>query len=571
MPPALTYLLRYPAVSAFGTRTVVAAVLIGALHLAALVTMLLTEAGLFAQLAFILVWAVLNGVLLAAFRRPAISAALSLLLVMAIIGLSEFKISIVSMSINFFDVLIIDRDTIAFLLAIFPDLRVTVAIALLVAVPALGLIWWHDPFRVPRRTPALGAIGGFGAFIGLCVAVPVDPGDVWTGANHVSIFARSGISTASALMTHGWIDFDRVTTDRLLPATDDTCTPKRKPPHIIMVLDEGSFDITALPGVNVPDGYARYFRSFDGKSRRLFVEGVGGPTWYTEYNVLTGLSVQSYGSMSYYVTRIAAGHVKRGLPQSLRRCGYKTISLYPAYGAFLSARAFQTGTGVERFLDLDNLKQVGNETDYFFYDQALRELKHDKSNQPLFIFVYTVINHFPWDWRFRPDLTPDWRNLNANLEVDEYVRRQTMSADDFAKFMGHLRQDFPDESFLVVRFGDHQPFLAKPLLDAAADQPAAPGRLLPDDLRYYTTYYAMDTVNFRPQNVSSALDALDAPYLPLVVLEAAGLPLDASFAEQKRILQRCGGLFYRCASGAEARRFNRLLMDAGLITGMSSR
>ena len=68
--------------------------------------------------------------------------------------------------------------------------------------------------------------------------------------------------------------------------------------------------------------------------------------------------------------------------------------------------------------------------------------------------------------------------------------------------------------------------------------------------------------------MSSALDKLDAPYLPLVVLEAAGLPLDPSFAEQKEIMQRCGGMFYDCKQGAEARRFNRLLIDAGLIKGL---
>ena len=33
-------------------------------------------------------------------------------------------------------------------------------------------------------------------------------------------------------------------------------------------------------------------------------------------------------------------------------------------------------------------------------------------------------------------------------------------------------------------------------------------------------------------------------YLPLVVLEAAGVLLDPSFAEQQKILQRCGGQFY---------------------------
>ena len=68
--------------------------------------------------------------------------------------------------------------------------------------------------------------------------------------------------------------------------------------------------------------------------------------------------------------------------------------------------------------------------------------------------------------------------------------------------------------------------------------------------------------------MTSALGTLEAPYLPLVIQEAAGLPLDPTFAEQKKILQRCRGLFYGCADGAEARRFNRLLIEAGLIKGL---
>jgi hypothetical protein len=46
------------------------------------------------------------------------------------------------------------------------------------------------------------------------------------------------------------------------------------------------------------------------------------------------------------------------------------------------------------------------------------------------------------------------------------------------------------------------------------------------------------------------------------------VPLDPTFVEQKQILNRCRGLFYLCASGAEARRFNRLLINAGLIQGL---
>jgi hypothetical protein len=46
------------------------------------------------------------------------------------------------------------------------------------------------------------------------------------------------------------------------------------------------------------------------------------------------------------------------------------------------------------------------------------------------------------------------------------------------------------------------------------------------------------------------------------------VPIAPSFAEQKKILQRCEGLFYGCNGGSEARRFNRLLIDAGLIKGL---
>ena len=93
-------------------------------------------------------------------------------------------------------------------------------------------------------------------------------------------------------------------------------------------------------------------------------------------------------------------------------------------------------------------------------------------------------------------------------------------------------------------------------------------RLEASDPRYLTTYYAIDAVNFTPADLSSALDSLDAPYLPLIIQEAAGVPLGPSFSEQKKILQRCNGVFYRCSGGAEARRFNRLLIEAGSVKGL---
>jgi hypothetical protein len=398
--------------------------------------------------------------------------------------------------------------------------------------------------------------------------LPSDPENEFYSGQYVSKFARSAVTAIGDYVARGLFESDARLEEQLRPVAHASCTPARKPPHIVMVFDESSFDSSKMPGVKTPPDYRAHFKSFDGKSRAFVVEGAGGPSWFTEYNVLTGLSVRSYGRFADFVTRIAAGRVERGLPLALRRCGYKTYSFYSFLGAFLSARRFQETAGIENFYDAKTMGANGVEPDSFFYDAAANVVAGNKNKQPLFLFVYTIANHFPWNYRFRPDLMPEWRAADANPEVDEYQRRQAMSAHDYAAFVERLRKDFPDESFLIVRFGDHLPGLAMTMLEPALDPARIARHVRQRDPRYFTTYYAIDAVNFRPADMSNALPRLDAPYLPVVVLEAAGLPLDASFAEQKRILERCHGQFYQCGGGAEARRFNQLLINAGLIKGL---
>jgi len=54
-----------------------------------------------------------------------------------------------------------------------------------------------------------------------------------------------------------------------------------------------------LLGIKVTAGYGSHFKSFDGKERKFLAESNGGPSWFTEYNVLAGLSSRSFGRFSY--------------------------------------------------------------------------------------------------------------------------------------------------------------------------------------------------------------------------------------------------------------------------------
>ena len=567
MPPVLAFFSRAAAARP-GAGRAVGWALLGALHVAALAILLWSEVDLVGRIVFVLAWGATNFAWLMLLRRPLAAAALSLLLLLLLLLLSRFKHDVLMMTVNFLDIMIIDHDSIAFLFAVFPNLGWMVAGAAAVLLPAFAALWWFDPFRVRLRASALGAVACLAALSTIALAVPNDLYEEFNSANYVSKFARSGVTGLVDLYSRGYLESEAVATGQPALAADDACRPAARRPHIVMVFDEGSFDITAIPGIHVWPGYSEHFRSFDGKARKLLVEGAGGPSWYTEYNVLSGLSVKSFGRFADFVTRIATDRVERGLPRALHRCGYKTFSLYPMWGAFGGARGFQTTMGIERFLDARDIGAKGVEPDSFFFDAAADVMKRERGEQPLFLFVYTAANHFPWDYRFRPDLLPDWRATGNAFEVDEYLRRQAMSVQDYAAFVARLKREFPGEPILIVRFGDHQPSFAKSLIDPTLDDAVLARRIAEADPRLVSTYYSLEGINFRPADVSSALDVLDAPYLPLVVLEAAGLPLAASFAEQKRILQRCNGLFYRCAGGAEARRFNRLLIDAGLIKGL---
>ena len=169
------------------------------------------------------------------------------------------------------------------------------------------LLWRAEPFRVRRGTALLGCLLCLAALAGLSLAVPTDREDEFYPHQYVSKFARSAAVAAVDLANGGVLEADPATEERLNVGTVAACPPSRKLPHIVMVFDESSFDVTMMPNVKVAADYRERFRSSDGQTRAFVVEGAGGPSWYTEYNVLTGLSVRSYGRFAESVTRLAAG------------------------------------------------------------------------------------------------------------------------------------------------------------------------------------------------------------------------------------------------------------------------
>src|SRR5580704_5724834 len=208
---------------------------VAAPHLAALAVMFQTETDFGSRACFLLSWGILNFFWIALLRRPALSGALSLTLVVVLILLSRLKHDIAQMTANFVDLMVIDRDTAAFLFTIFPDLRWSVIAAALVTLPLMAALWWLDPFRF-RRLPSLACgLGCLAALVGYSCAFPEEAWRGYFDDGYVSKFARSGVIAVSDFMQYGILEKDAATGEHLKMPVVDSCYPSGRRPNIILI------------------------------------------------------------------------------------------------------------------------------------------------------------------------------------------------------------------------------------------------------------------------------------------------------------------------------------------------
>ena len=229
-------------------------------QLAALALMAWSEEGPLRMAAFLCAWGMLNFFWLALLRRPALSAALSLPVVIVLVVISRFK----------FQVLVHDRelhrrDDHRFRHAGVPLARLSQGCDWLrsspcwSAFPLAVLIWRLDPYP---HAPAQLADGIDAACLGgadrRCRSPSPDAVRARPSATSTTCpgFARSGVDAVSAFLAHGFLESDPAVSDALRPLTvADACEPSASARTSCSSHDEGSFDIRDVNGIKVPDGY----------------------------------------------------------------------------------------------------------------------------------------------------------------------------------------------------------------------------------------------------------------------------------------------------------------------------
>src|ERR1044071_4339558 len=176
------------------------------LHAGAALLMVTTEISFAGVTVFLLVWVMLNCLWLALLRRPTVAALISLGILIVLTLLSRFKFDKLWMTIDFVDVMIVDRDTTAFLLEIFPGLRWWILLAMAATAVAIVIAWRLDRYRVRLQTSLAGFSISAATLVAVSLSWPTGLIEDFEGRSYVSKFARTGVEAVHELSSRGYLD-----------------------------------------------------------------------------------------------------------------------------------------------------------------------------------------------------------------------------------------------------------------------------------------------------------------------------------------------------------------------------
>ncbi len=518
-----------------------------------------------------------SALLFALIRRWRLAFVLAMVVFGSIFVSSVFKYSIVAMNLHIYDVSFYLRSLsqITFFYDTFKEQAFVSTLAGMAIIGGLTLFWRKErPWRGGALARAGVAVLAIASMAGSITPLLNNNVDFFSDRRSVfSAFLSSFRDLPQLVRLNNVFDAPAQANATPIPVDAISCSPQGTPPDIVFFLNESAMPPGVYPGLKYPEEIDPFFKSFDGRLHSMRVETFGGGTWLSDFSALTGLSTNTFGSMRNFATQIMTGRLRHSLPQYLKACGYETTIIYPSSADFAGSKRFYQAIGFDRVIDRKVHKAPDErQRDLFYYDQALQVLERaraDGKRRPQFIAASSMSTHMPWDFRYAAEQVHPGENLrwNNDKEFDEYLWRLVLAKRDRDVFRSRLADRFPNEPFLFVGYGDHQPALKKvPVENPMGIAEGGTSWQLEPTSTAFQTYYSVDGLNFTPRTALPEVPILEIPHLATVTVQAAGLPLDTVFRQRAQLLKTCNGLFGSCADRGALLTFQHWLAEAGWVT-----
>lgn len=320
-------------------------------------------------------------------------------------------------------------------------------------------------------------------------------------------------------------------------------------PNIVMVQLESFIDPNRLDGFTYSENPVPFFTWLKERytSGYLSVPSIGGGTANTEFEVLTGMSLDYFGPGEYPYKTILQQSTCESIAYNLKELGFGTHVIHNNTGTFYDRHLVFPNLGFDTFTSLEYMNHVeknplGWAKDTVLTTEILTTLFSTKQRD--FIYAISVQPHGKYP------------SVPLGDEQPITVSSTVLSEDELIPFSYYVNQVYEEDAFLrslvqalescgeptiLVLYGDHLPSIS------AAEDNMAKGDLL------QTEYVIWDNIGLEEQDLDLEAYQLSASILKKLGIQSGFLnSFHQSFAETPRYQEYLELLEYDMLYGEKA-------------------
>lgn len=298
-----------------------------------------------------------------------------------------------------------------------------------------------------------------------------------------------------------------------------------KKPDIIVIMNESFSDLSVVGDFETDVKYLEYFDSLQENVIRgyISVPVFGGLTANTEFEFLTGFSNVFFpsGVMPYQ------NYVKNNTPSlrnQLLEQGYYNIFMHPMNSSgwnrknVYQAFGFDETYYIEDWVNKDTIRGMISDSGNY-KDVITRYEEAKEKNENVFLFNVTMQNHGGYVSDVYESTVHITGLSGYYPQTEQYLSLIRESDAAFEKLVTYFSQR--ENPVLICMFGDHQPSVETDFYEEI-QQGSADSDILKQAKKYQTPYILYSNYKMAGQ----AYDNMSANYLQVLLMKAAGLPLN---------------------------------------------
>ena len=252
----------------------------------------------------------------------------------------------------------------------------------------------------------------------------------------------------------------------------NTVPGRKRLPNVVILHSESTFDPNRAFRLSSRVDLPLWSQTVGTKALGpLYVNVVGGGSWVTDFEVITGVDSRLFGFQGFYANYHIAPMVQYSLARYLVSKGYRAKAFSTIEGDTYNYKNAFRKYGFSEFIDAPSLgmtRDWSKMTDRGFISAIKRSGALDVASEPgpFLYFVDTTENHGPHlcrNFASERDFTTTYEGLSdfqMNCQLNEYLRRAVSTSDAFVDLISALRaiEAATGRPYVVLTYGDHQPW-----------------------------------------------------------------------------------------------------------------